>query len=105
MMALSASEYLVYRIALCHSAYHYVTDPDIIMVTKPIKTGQVQVDIFKHDLVADGTEAAKPKDDEVPKTKSEEVPWKTFLGHEWEGHSFTEIVILTPGPSIATLKA
>jgi hypothetical protein len=24
------------------------------------------------------------------------VPWKEFFGHEWEGHSFDEVMILVP---------
>lgn len=67
------------------------------MVTKAIEPGQVQLDLYKADLKLTSTNSTpKPKTEPKVDEGGEEVPWHVFLGHEWEGHSFNELVILTP---------
>lgn len=53
------------------------------MITKAINPGSTSVDLYKVDLLQ-------------PSMGEGEVPWKVFLGHSFEGHSFNELVILTP---------
>ncbi|KAK5112552.1 hypothetical protein LTR85_011244 [Meristemomyces frigidus] len=82
--------------------------PDIAMVTKAIEVGQTHIDLYKADLLTEVQkshvrEAAKGSKDRKAKAETsagaEEIPWRVFLGHEWEGHSFEELVILTPDGS------
>jgi hypothetical protein len=62
------------------------------MVTKAIKPGSTSIDIFKSDLeTADSVE----KEENGGEVK-EEIPWRTFLGHEFIGHIFEELTILYP---------
>ncbi|KAK4540387.1 hypothetical protein LTR36_009244 [Oleoguttula mirabilis] len=86
--------------------------PDIIMLTKAIEAGQTHVNLYKADLLTDAEKAAAPEPAKTIKSKAtkagtanEEVPWRVFLGHEWEGHSFQELVILTPDPNQAVAKS
>lgn len=79
------------------------TDSDIYMVIKTINPGSTHIDIYKADLLRDHEKAealTKAKSGATDKVgggeKIEEVPWKVFLGYQWEGHSFDELVILTP---------
>ncbi|KAK5129513.1 hypothetical protein LTR08_003204 [Meristemomyces frigidus] len=84
--------------------------PDIVVINLPIKAGQTHIDLFKADLIADtqSTEAAKKANTTTTTTTNEiceEVPWRVFLGYEWVGHSFEELVILTPDPARSAAEA
>jgi hypothetical protein len=57
------------------------------MVTKAIQPGQTSIDIYRADLEPELVEEDKGK---------KEVPWKTFLGYEFIGHTFEELVVLFP---------
>ena len=79
------------------------------MIRKPIKAGQTQVDLFKADLVAnkqvtEDKKTAKSMISSVKNAQTSEVPWRLFFGHEWEGHSFEELTILTPDPAQAAAE-
>lgn len=82
------------------------------MTTKAITPGKTTFEIDKADLI--GNECAGQQDavrgavsdraSEQTKT-ADKVPWKYFLGHEWEGHSFDEITILfTTNSAASTIK-
>ncbi len=59
-------------------------------------SGATSIDIYESDLVAGGSSEIVVKGAE----KLGEVPWKTFTGHEFIGHTFKEITILfLPGIS------
>jgi hypothetical protein len=76
-------------------------NPDIRMITKAIQPGCTSVDIYKIDLVPDAEKTAFEK--KLKAKGKEEVPWKEFFGHEWEGHSFEELMILVPESAIPKL--
>jgi hypothetical protein len=81
-------------------------NPDIRMIKKAIKPGCTSVDIYKIDLVLDAEKAAF--EEKLTARGKEEVPWKEFLGHAWEGHSFEELMILVPEsvvPKLDDVKA
>lgn len=75
------------------------------MLSKAIEAGQTHIDLYKADLLTDADKVASRNAADhakkATKAAGEEVPWRVFLGHEWEGHSFEELVILTPDPSKA----
>ena len=80
-------------------------NPDIQMITKAIKPGCTSVDIYKHDLVQEAEKAAiMEKAKRGDGTKGEEVPWKEFFGHAFEGHSFDEVVLLVPENAVPKLE-
>lgn len=64
------------------------------MHTKTIQAGQTHIDLYKADLVP--PQEQKRAAVEAKTDGREECPWRVFLGHGWEGHSFEELVILTP---------
>ncbi|KAK3678938.1 hypothetical protein LTR78_001391 [Recurvomyces mirabilis] len=74
-------------------------DPSVYLVTKTIQPGQTYIDLYKSDLVRDGDQMSKSADD--CEKKVAETPWRAWLGFEWEGHSFTELSILTIAPNHA----
>ena len=76
-------------------------NPDVRMVTKAIQPGCTSVDIYKIDLVPEEQKTAFEK--KLKAKGQEEVPWKEFLGHAWEGHSFKEMTILVPESAIPRL--
>ncbi|KAK3714429.1 hypothetical protein LTR37_007735 [Vermiconidia calcicola] len=80
-------------------------NPDICMMTKAIQPGVTSVDLYKIDLMSEDqkTAAAKVTGLEKPGDK-EEVPWKVVFRHEWEGHSFNELVILYPETTTGQVK-
>lgn len=80
------------------------------MLTKAIQAGQTHIDLYKVDLLTDDqkaaavpVKAATNREAEIENV-SEEVPWRVFLGYEWEGHSFEELVILTPDGTLSARK-
>jgi len=75
------------------------------MLTKPIEAGQTHIDLYKSDLLAEAQKAFRTDTHTKMAKGSEEVPWHVFLGHEWEGHSFEELVILTSDPTKAVPKS
>ncbi|KAK3709135.1 hypothetical protein LTR37_011114 [Vermiconidia calcicola] len=80
-------------------------NPDICMVTKAIQPSVTSVDLYKIDLMSEDEKAAAVKVTGIEKPDDkEEVPWKVFFGHEWEGHSFNELVILYPETTIGQAK-
>lgn len=75
------------------------------MVTKNIKPGVTSVDLYKADLLSTDENLAAAKEAKVHEAEAtEEVPWKVFFGHEWEGHSFGELTILVPESAEQNLK-
>ncbi|KAK4963430.1 hypothetical protein LTR10_001059 [Elasticomyces elasticus] len=82
-----------YEIIMSMSCY---ADDGVYMLTKPIKAGQTQLDLYKIDLLT----ADEKKDEALPEAvkKKEDTPWRVFLDHEWEGYSFTELTILAVKP-------
>ena len=80
------------------------------MFTKAIKPGGTSVDLFQIDLTSEdeklaASEKAKKAKGENTTDRTEEVPWRVFFGHEWEGHSFRQLVILTPATCRAQFEA
>ncbi|KAK4556579.1 hypothetical protein LTR86_006150 [Recurvomyces mirabilis] len=71
----------------------------VYLVTKTIQPGQTYIDLYKSDLMRDGDQMSKSADDGEKKVA--ETPWRAWLGFEWEGHSFTELTILTIAPNHA----
>ncbi|KAK5687246.1 hypothetical protein LTS10_001384 [Elasticomyces elasticus] len=82
-----------YEIIMSMSCY---ADDGVYMLTKPIKAGQIQLDLYKVDLLT----ADEKNDKALPEgvKNKEDTPWRVFLGHEWAGHSFTELTILAVKP-------
>ncbi|KXT09703.1 hypothetical protein AC579_8948 [Pseudocercospora musae] len=63
---------------------------DVIIRKKAIKPGSTSIEILKTDLMDEDEKAAAM----AKGVKAEEVPWMTFLGHEFEKHRFEELTIL-----------
>jgi hypothetical protein len=76
-------------------------NPDIRMIAKAIKPGCTSVDIYKIDVVPEAEKAAFEK--KLKAKGEEEVPWKEFLDHQWESHSFDEMMILVPESAVPKL--
>ena len=76
------------------------------MFTKAIKPGCTSVDLYKMDLLPEAEKVAAAKEVEKLEAGGQvEVPWKVFLGHEWEGHTFDELLILTPENAVSNPAA
>ena len=71
------------------------------MINKAIEAGQIRIDLYKADLLTDteaidaSVSAKRPVTTTKDAKAGEEVPWRVFLGHEWAGHSFEELTVLT----------
>ncbi|KAK5698887.1 hypothetical protein LTR97_006536 [Elasticomyces elasticus] len=88
-----------YEIIMSMSCY---ADDGVYMLTKPIKAGQIQLDLYKVDLLTEDEKNDKALPEGVK--NKEDTPWRVFLGHEWEGHSFTELTILAVKPQTKPTK-
>ncbi|KAF7191078.1 hypothetical protein HII31_07593 [Pseudocercospora fuligena] len=74
---------------------------DVIIRKKAIKPGSTSIEILKTDLMDEEEKAAA-----VAKgVKTEEVPWMTFLGHEFEKHGFEELTIVALAQDAAESNA
>ncbi|KXS95759.1 hypothetical protein AC578_1728 [Pseudocercospora eumusae] len=73
---------------------------DVIIRKKAIKPGCTSIEILKTDLMDEEEKAGA-----VAKgISAEEVPWMTFLGHEFEKHGFEELTIVALAQDVAKPK-
>ena len=77
------------------------------MVTKAIEPGRTSVELYKIDLLDDANKLDAPQTvkDKVNENGEAECPWEVFFGHEWEGHSFDELVVLVPEMPVSNVEA